>query len=115
MKLLKLHSVRYLFVRLDVSCNLFNLTIGCTLIRTYSAKDYGPSLAKVGFKAISGSESLQPGDVRIIQSMAGHPDGHMQVYVGQGQWVSDFKQNGEWPGPSYRKEQPSYTTYRYSK
>jgi hypothetical protein len=27
-------------------------------------------------------------------------------------WVSDFKQNGEWPGPAYRKEKPSFKTYR---
>lgn len=112
---MKLHSVRYLFVRLNALYNSLNLATGCTLTRTNSAKDYGPSLTQVGFKPISSSEDLKPGDVRIIESISGHPHGHMQAYVGQGQWASDFKQNGEWPGPAYRNEQPNYTTYRYSK
>lgn len=40
--------------------------------RTTSAKDYGPILQRAGFSAVS---NLAAGDVRIIQSIPGHPHG----------------------------------------
>ncbi len=85
---------------------------GKDLQRTEHAKNYGPSLQAAGFKPISKGTPLLPGDIRIIQPVAGHPSGHMQVYTNNG-WFSDFKQRDQWPGPAYRQQKPSFSTYRY--
>jgi hypothetical protein len=87
---------------------------GVVLIRHTSAKDYGGSLTHVGFLpvAIPGSPP-QAGDIVVIQSIKGHPDGHMAMFDGH-LWVSDFKQlHGLYPGPSYRVAKPPFTIYRY--
>jgi hypothetical protein len=78
---------------------------GTSIQRIEHAKDYGQSLQAAGFRSISNETPLRPGDVRSHQS------GHIQMYTGS-QWVFDFKQNGPWPGPAYRKEQSSFQTYR---
>lgn len=91
---------------------------GVTLQRHNSAKDYGPSLIKVGFVALfeSSPDSFyfhQAGDVAIVQPIKGHPHGHMCMYNGAN-WVSDFVQyRGVYPGPSYRKANPPFAVYRY--
>lgn len=79
--------------------------------RTESAKDFGPKLEAAGFRQVTDG-SLQKGDVAVIQAIPGHPDGHMTMYDGQG-WASDFKQNGMYPGPSYRAQKPPYKIYRH--
>ena len=89
---------------------------GVILIRRVSAKDYGPSLDQVGFRLVGGGVDGQyyPGDVAVIQPIAGHPHGHMAMYNGQ-IWISDFRQtHGLYPGHSYRLVKPVYALYRYS-
>jgi hypothetical protein len=85
---------------------------GVTLTQVGSAKNYGPSLTAVGFMALDESLPWAVGDVAVIQSFAGHDDGHMQMYDGTN-WVSDFVQRDFWPGQSYRKHQPDFIVYRY--
>ena len=78
-----------------------------------SAKDYGPFLEQWGFSKIDTESKIQKGDVRVIQNYpGGSKHGHMDMYNGE-RWVSDFLQNGFWPGPGYRTHQPSYQIYRY--
>lgn len=79
-----------------------------------SAKDYGPTLEKNGFKSV-GKDGYVPqkGDIVVMQPVPGarSQDGHIAVFNGK-QWVSDFKQPGFWPGPGYRNAKPGYTIYR---
>ncbi len=103
---------------------------GVTLTRTNSAKDYGPSLTKVGFKVTSTSV-YQRGDVVIMQGFTRHlpgkcshpnhgdnphdhphPHGHIQMFNGT-KWISDFAQNDFWPGEDYRVVKPSFIVYRF--
>jgi hypothetical protein len=82
---------------------------GKSIQRVNSAKDYGPSLVKAGFKPVTGAP--RPGDVAIYQAVPGHPHGHMQMYTKNG-WVSDFKQRDQFPGSAYRSRNAQYTLYR---
>jgi len=84
---------------------------GVVLTRTNSAKDYGPSLTRVGFKLVA-TTAYQKGDVAVIQGFAGHPHGHMQMFDGSS-WISDFVQRDFWPGEDYRKTKPSFSLYRF--
>jgi CHAP domain. len=84
---------------------------GLQLVRTGSARNYSSSLICVGFYEVHGNP--QRGDVIVIQSISGHPDGHMAMFDGQ-IWISDFKQmHGFYPGPAYRTSQPTYKMYRH--
>lgn len=85
---------------------------GVTLVRTESAKDYGSSLTRVGFRVVT-TTIYQKGDVVIIQGFTGHPHGHMQMFDGV-RWISDFTQKDFWPGPDYRTKKPSFTVYRFA-
>jgi hypothetical protein len=87
---------------------------GVKLVHHVSAKDYGSSLTKVGFKKMGAlSGGFHAGDVAIIQPIPHHPHGHICMYNGHN-WVSDFKQlHGFYPGASYRKIKPSYEIYRH--
>lgn len=87
---------------------------GVKLVRHVSAKDYGPSLAAVGFSVLTkGLGFYGAGDVVVIQPITGHPHGHMAMFDGK-IWISDFKQyHGLYPGPSYRNKKPAFTVYRY--
>jgi hypothetical protein len=91
---------------------------GVILVRHASAKDYGPSLTKVGFRSICDSNSLklyrhQSGDVAVIQPIVGSPDGHMCMFGGT-YWTSDFVQyHGVYPGPTYRKLRPAFSIFGY--
>jgi hypothetical protein len=100
------------FFYLIFKIQFISKTVGFPLQRTQHARDYGPSLELAGFNVISDDTPLEPGDVRIIQPTRGHPSGHMQMYTENG-WMSDFRQRDEWPGSAYRRNTPSYTTYRY--
>ena len=96
------------FVRLAVEAG------GVKLIHHLSAKDYGSSLERVGFKAVAQVLThFSPGDVAVIQPIPGHPHGHMAMFNGE-IWISDFRQShGLYPGPTYRKIKPAFTIYRY--
>jgi hypothetical protein len=92
---------------------------GATLIRTVSAKDFGPALKAAAFLEVPVSPlGFKPGDVAVIQPYAGgSPHGHMAMFDGTA-WYSDFKQNSmmcppdPYPGLGYRKASPPYTVYR---
>jgi hypothetical protein len=85
---------------------------GVLLVHHVSAKDYGSSLEKVGFRAIpTAPVAFVAGDVAIIQPIIGHPHGHMTMFNGT-IWISDFKQlHGLYPGPTYRAAKPPFVIY----
>jgi len=87
---------------------------GLIVARRSSAKDYGPSLEAVMFRALAEwPRTVIAGDVAVIQPVAGHPHGHMAMYNGAG-WVSDFKQlHGYYPSPLYRAAKPAVVFYRH--
>ena len=77
-----------------------------------SAKDTGAFLEQKGFRTVN-TTTYQKGDIAIIQNYTGgSPHGHMQMYNGS-QWVSDFKQNGFWPGSGYRTHKPKFSIFRW--
>jgi len=77
------------------------------------AKDWGPTLIRIGFQAIADtSNNPQIGDVIVIQAIKGHPSGHMELYDGKN-WVSDFIQDNMWPARAYQAEKAKYQVYRY--
>jgi len=81
--------------------------------RPNSAKDYGPYLTKWGFSTVNRTnyEPLK-GDIRVFQNYTGGSiHGHINMYNGN-QWVSDFFENGDWPGYGYRKAN-NFTIYRW--
>ena len=56
--------------------------------------------------------NLISGDVAVIQPYPGENGiGHMTMYDGT-RWISDFVQKSMYPGPGYRKMQPSFKIYR---
>lgn len=80
------------------------------------AKAYGRVLIRNGFYAVTVQypEKFMPmkGDVVVMQpTKGGNQAGHIEGYDGRN-WISDFVQNGFWPGPVYAKEKPSYVVYR---
>lgn len=95
-----------------------------TIDRTVSAKDYGPSYEKAGFKKVFSypeqrKEEYIPeiGDIAIINY---EPHGHICVYVKGTQfktgkkikcWISDFQQNDMYGG-KIRDKDPSFAIYR---
>ncbi len=78
-----------------------------------SAKDYKGYLNELGFKEVNQEDyKPQKGDIVVFQpAKGGSKHGHIQMYNGK-QWVSDFRQNGFWPGSRYRNSKPQYTIYR---
>ncbi|MEH3170875.1 NlpC/P60 family protein [Enterobacter quasiroggenkampii] len=79
-----------------------------------NAKDYGSNLERAGFHVLGQGETLQEGDVVVIQPYAGgNPAGHMAIYDGT-TWYSDFRQRDMWGGPGYRSSRPAYKIYRKS-
>lgn len=85
---------------------------GITLAHTASARNYGGPLGAAGFYEVSGTNPKK-GDVAVIQSITGHPDGHMAMYDGT-RWISDFKQyHGFYPSQQYRNAHPPYKIYRH--
>ena len=76
------------------------------------AKDYGPYLEKWGFHEISRTNYIpQKGDIKVWQNhIGGHIAGHINMYNGK-DWVSDFFENPNGPGPQYRKYN-NYKIYR---
>ncbi len=87
---------------------------GVIITRSQKAKDYGGSLIKAGFKELlSTTINYEKGDVVVIDGFAGNDNGHMAMYDGS-VWISDFMQNGLYPGSGYRTHKPSFIIYRYS-
>ena len=81
--------------------------------RPISAKDYDTFLPTIGFTDIDTSNYVaQKGDISVIQSIDGHPHGHICMYNGS-QWVSDFNQIDMWPAKSYRDNPPKYNIFRW--
>lgn len=82
--------------------------------RPNSAKDYGPYLQKWGFSTVDRTYySPLKGDLRVFQNYTGGSiHGHIDMYNG-GQWVSDFFENGFWPGRGYRENNAAFTIYRW--
>lgn len=82
--------------------------------RPNSAKDYGPYLQNWGFGTVdkTGYSPLK-GDIRVFQNYTGGSiHGHINMYNGN-QWVSDFFENGFWPGRGYRENNAAFTIYRW--
>lgn len=80
------------------------------------AKDWGPTLIRIGFRPLSIEKleqfQFQKGDIVVLQPhQAGNPAGHIAGFDGKN-WISDFIQRDIWSGPGYRKEKPSYVVYR---
>ena len=57
-----------------------------------SAKGYIKILFSNGWAQINSSEAGQVGDIIVLDAFRGHPDGHVAMCCGNGQWVSDFVQ-----------------------
>jgi hypothetical protein len=86
---------------------------GNTAGHPISAKDWGPTLARIGCTTIAQQGYIaQKGDIAVIQATSKSPHGHIQGHDGT-RWISDFIQSAFWPGPSFREEKPSYEVYRY--
>lgn len=80
------------------------------------AKDWGPTLIRLGFQAIKVAKPeaflFLKGDIMVMQPYdGGHPAGHIAGFDGQS-WISDFVQRDFWAGPGYRTQRPSYVVYR---
>lgn len=65
-----------------------------------------------GFVRFSSKRPFQAGDVAVIQSITGHPDGYM--FDGDGQ-ILNFKQNTLYLGAAYRDAKTIYKIYRHPK
>lgn len=81
-----------------------------------AAKTYGPVLVKNAFRELSVDTPetfrFMKGDIVVMEPpKTGRQEGHIAGYDGKN-WISDFVQNGFWPGPAYRKERPAYVVYR---
>lgn len=81
-----------------------------------NAKEWGPTLLRIGYRAVTAERpetfAAKKGDVAVIQpTERGNPAGHIQAFDGTA-WISDFVQRDFWPGPTYRRERPSYVIYR---
>jgi len=83
-----------------------------------AAKDYDAVLLRNGYHSVAADSAEAPyvpmkGDIVVIQPTAkGNKAGHIAGYDGK-DWISDFVQNGFWPGKAYRTERPDYVIYRY--
>ena len=77
------------------------------------AKDWGPTLERMAFKAVPKDQSYVAtiGDVVVLQPPKDRKEGHIAGFDGK-KWISDFVQTDMWAGPAYRKEQPPYEIYR---
>ncbi|GAA0407618.1 NlpC/P60 family protein [Massilia aurea] len=85
-------------------------------IHPIHAKDWGPTLLRLGFHPlkVENSDAFIPlkGDVVVIQPYPkGNVSGHIAAYDGR-IWICDFKQRDFWSGPTYRKLRPPHVFYR---
>jgi hypothetical protein len=71
-----------------------------------SAKNWGPTLEKMGFKQVPEENYIsKQGDVAVFQPRKSNGHGHIQAYDGKG-WVSDFIQ------PRFRPNRRDTTPYQ---
>lgn len=85
---------------------------GIDISGIHYAKDYGPALEKNGFVAMGPGQTLQAGDIIVIQPYpGGNIAGHIAIYDGSA-WYSDFRQRDMWAGPGYRTSKPSHKIFR---
>jgi hypothetical protein len=77
------------------------------------AKEYGSVLRKFKFTEVPQQHyDPEPGDIVVIQPCdGGNSAGHIQMYSGA-EWISDFRQRDEWPGPRYRTQKPPRAIFR---
>ena len=80
----------------------------------YHAKNWGSYLLIKGFGVEDISDySAEKGDIRVFQNYPGGSfSGHIDMYNGN-QWVSDYFENGFWPGRGYRENNAAFTIYRW--
>ena len=79
-----------------------------------SAKDYGSYLRKWGFTEIPTTDYTPiKGDIRVFQNYpSGSPHGHIDMYNGI-KWVSDFIEQGDYPGRGYRIHHTPFNIFRW--
>ncbi|MGP1350611.1 MAG: RHS repeat-associated core domain-containing protein [Hoylesella marshii] len=79
-----------------------------------SAKDYGSYLRKWGFTEIPTTDYMPiKGDIRVFQNYpSGSPHGHIDMYNGI-KWVSDFIEQGDYPGRGYRIHHTPFNIFRW--
>ena len=84
------------------------------------ARDWGENLIKVGYHEVTNLKGYtgRKGDITVFQGYKGGtsdpngvPYGHVQYHDGT-RWVSDFKQNGFYPGEGYKTNKSPYKIYR---
>lgn len=79
---------------------------GDTTGHPVSAKNWGPTLEKMGFKPVpEANYAPKLGDVAVFQPRESNGHGHIQAYTGKG-WVSDFIQ------PRFRPNRRDTTPYQ---
>jgi hypothetical protein len=85
------------------------------------AGDYGKFLEKKGATVVDSQpqgatkgdpSKYQKGDIAVFDKSPEHPAGHIQVYDGNGHWVSDHKQNGPYSPYKDPKTTPPSQVYR---
>lgn len=78
----------------------------------FAAKDYGPFLMDLGFiKLPKDGYQRQVGDIIVINSIPGHPYGHVEGWSGTN-WISDFSQGNLYPSHAYEKQGAYYEIFR---
>ena len=79
-----------------------------------SAKDYGSYLRKWGVTEIPTTDYTPiKGDIRVFQNYpSGSPHGHIDMYNGI-KWVSDFIEQGDYPGRGYRIHHTPFNIFRW--
>jgi hypothetical protein len=82
---------------------------GDTTGHPVSAKNWGPTLEKMGFKPVpEANYASKLGDVAVFQPRESNGHGHIQAYTSRG-WVSDFIQLRFRPN---RRDATPYQIYR---
>ncbi len=84
-----------------------------------SAREYDPYLETQGFSKISPTPlptyTPTKGDIAVFQPYpGGRPEGHIAMYDGN-HWMSDYRQQGFWPGSGYERYKPPYAIFRYTR
>lgn len=70
-------------------------------------------MKNMGFSLLDDSAMQDPkrGDVAVFGKVGNHNSGHIQMYDGK-QWVSDFKQNTDFPWRDVNKSDAPLWYYR---
>jgi len=79
-----------------------------------AAKDWGPTLVRIGFQQIDlkGTYTAEKGDIVVFEASPATPEyGHMGGFDGS-HWISDFQQDDMWPSKRARVQKTPYKIYR---